>query len=131
MEQTDFVSGLRGETERGIKSYQIYPCLNKRYYENDVNWKPYSVLVFGGVFLIVVIWALFFRQRYMKMYNSSSNDDDDGNLEADSGDNHRIRRTRQRVSLIRTISCSNNQNGTGNYNTDIPLSNLQMGMMRV
>ena len=112
MEQTDFVSGLRGETERGIKSYQIYPCLNKRYYENDVNWKPYSVLVFGGVFLIVVIWALFFRQRYMKMYNSSSDDDDDGNLEADSGDNHRIRRTRQRVSLIRTISCSNNQNGT-------------------
>ena len=85
------------------------------------------VLVLGGVFLIVVIWALFFWQRYMKMYNSSSDDDDDGNLEAGNGDNHRRRHSRQRVSLIRTISCSNNQNDTRNYNTDIPLSNLRNG----
>ena len=84
------------------------------------------VLVLGGVFLIVVIWALFFWQRYMKMYNSSD-DNDDGNLEAGNDDNHRRRHSRQRVSLIRTISCSNNQNDTRNYNTDIPLSNLRNG----
>ena len=59
------------------------------------------------------------------MYNRSDDDIyDDEDLE--SNDNQRRRHSRQRVSLI-TISCSNNQNGTGNNDRNIPMNNLQNG----
>ena len=74
------------------------------------------VLVLGGVFLLVVIFALFFWYRYMKMYNSSD-EDDVVNIDPELGNNNSQRR---QMSLIRAISCSN-----GNQHQETcPLNNL-------
>ena len=60
----------------------------------------------------------------MKIYNRSD-DDIYGDEDLEANDNQRRRHSNQRVSLIRTISCSNNQNGTGNNNRNILMNNLQ------